>query len=58
VGPLTLADFVGLDVVHASGKTLERELGEAYKLPEILTKLVEEGKLGMKSGEGFYKYQD
>jgi 3-hydroxybutyryl-CoA dehydrogenase len=58
VGPLTLADFVGLDVVHASGKTLERELGETYKPSEILTKLVEEGKLGMKSGEGFYKYQD
>jgi 3-hydroxybutyryl-CoA dehydrogenase len=58
VGPLTLADFVGLDVVHASGKTLERELGETYKPSAILTKLVEEGKLGMKSGEGFYKYQD
>ncbi len=56
IGPLALADFVGLDVVHSSAKTLERELGATYKVPEVLTKLVEEGKLGMKSGEGFYKY--
>ncbi|MHA2250509.1 MAG: 3-hydroxyacyl-CoA dehydrogenase family protein [Candidatus Kariarchaeaceae archaeon] len=56
IGPLALADFVGLDVVHASSKTLEKELGEAYKAPPILSKLVEEGKLGMKTQEGFYKY--
>lgn len=57
VGPLALADFVGLDIVHASAQTMERELGELYKVPEVLTKLVDAGKLGMKSGEGFHKYQ-
>ncbi len=56
-GPLTLADMVGLDVALASQRTMERELGEAYKPANILVKLVEEGKLGIKTGEGFYKYR-
>ena len=57
VGPLTLADFVGLDIALASLNTLEREFGNAYKPSPGLVKLVSEGKLGTKTGEGFYKYQ-
>ena len=56
VGPLKLADFVGLDVALASCRTLERELGEAYTPSPSLVRLVGEGKLGIKTGEGFYKY--
>lgn len=56
VGPLTLADYVGLDVALASCRTLERKFGEAYTPSPSLVRLVEEGKLGLKTGEGFYKY--
>lgn len=57
VGPLALADYVGLDVALASMRTLERELGACYTPSPTLVKLVEEGKLGIKTGEGFYKYK-
>jgi len=56
VGPFTLTDFVGLDVSLASIRTLEREFGDHYTPSPTLVKLVEEGKLGIKTNEGFYKY--
>ena len=56
VGPLTLADAVGLDVALAATKTLEAKFGECYSPPKILVDLVEQGHLGMKSGKGFYEY--
>lgn len=55
-GPFTLADMVGLDVALASMRTLERELGECYKPADLLVEKVDNGKLGMKTGEGFHKY--
>jgi 3-hydroxyacyl-CoA dehydrogenase len=58
MGSLELADFVGLDVSLGTGSTLERELGECYKVPEILKKYVKEGRLGRKTGKGFYAYED
>ena len=58
IGSLELADFVGLDVSLGTGSTLERELGECYKVPEILRKFVKEGRLGQKTGKGFYSYED
>jgi len=58
MGSLELADFVGLDVSLGTGTTLERELGECYKVPEILKKFVKEGRLGRKTGKGFYAYED
>ena len=58
MGSLELADFVGLDVSLGTGSTLERELGECYKVPEILKKFVKEGRLGRKTGKGFYAYED
>jgi len=57
MGPLKLLDFVGLDVALAIGKSLEKESGNAsHGPPGILASMVDEGKLGKKSGEGFFTY--
>lgn len=57
MGPLTLADLVGLDTVLAIGEVLHGAFAEAkYEAPALLRKMVAEGKLGRKSGEGFYTY--
>ena len=57
MGPLALADLVGLDTTKAILETLERELGDArYRPAEILGELVAAGKLGRKSGAGFFDY--
>lgn len=58
MGSLELSDFVGLDVSLGTGTTLERELGECYKVPDILKKFVGEGRIGRKAGKGFYAYED
>jgi 3-hydroxybutyryl-CoA dehydrogenase len=59
MGPLELADLVGLDArlnnlrsIHAA---TERDV---YRAPAILERLVAEGRLGRKSGRGFYDYDD
>lgn len=57
IGPLELADSMGLDEILAWMETLWHELGEArYRPCPLLRKYVREGKLGKKSGEGFFKY--
>ena len=57
VGPLKLTDLVGLDVRLDIARYLHAELGtEQFKPPRILEQLVGQGKLGKKSGEGFYKW--
>jgi 3-hydroxyacyl-CoA dehydrogenase len=57
MGPLALLDFVGLDVSKAIGDALYAENGEAASQPPgMLVELVGEGKLGRKSGAGFYPY--
>jgi 3-hydroxybutyryl-CoA dehydrogenase len=57
MGPLALADLVGLDTTKAILETLERELGDGkYSPSSALVKLVEAGKLGRKTGSGFYDY--
>lgn len=57
MGPLALIDMIGLDIHLAKMETLYGNLkDERYKPPEIIRKMVAEGKLGKKSGEGFYKY--
>jgi 3-hydroxybutyryl-CoA dehydrogenase len=57
MGPLRLTDLVGLDVRLAIAEHLHRELGaETFRPPEILRKMVAEGRLGRKSGRGFYDW--
>ncbi len=55
-GPFTLGDFVGLDIAYHAMSTLYKELGDCFKPPETLKQLVDEGKIGTKAKEGFYKY--
>lgn len=57
MGPLKLTDLVGLDVRLNIAEYLHRELGsEAFRPPEILRRMVSEGKLGKKTGQGFYDW--
>ncbi len=57
MGPLQLADFIGLDVCHSILKVLHDGFGNPKYAPcPLLTNMVTAGKLGVKSGEGFYKY--
>ncbi len=57
MGPLALADLVGLDTTRAILATLHRDLGDARYAPcPLLDDYVAAGKLGRKSGEGFYSY--
>ena len=56
MGPLELTDLVGLDVRLAILDHLHRELGEQFRPPALLRQMVRAGKLGRKSGEGFYRY--
>ncbi len=57
MGPLELADFIGLDTCLAILEILHTELGEKYRPCPLLRKMVAGGKLGRKSGEGFYDYR-
>lgn len=58
MGPLQLADFIGLDVCHAILKVLHDGFGNPKYAPcPLLVNMVTAGKLGVKSGEGFYKYE-
>ncbi len=57
VGPFELGDFIGLDVGRDVISYVHQETGEPYYAPpQILEDLVREGKLGRKTGEGFYEY--
>tara|TARA_E500000178_G_C16992487_1_gene741551 strand:+ start:289 stop:1176 length:888 start_codon:yes stop_codon:yes gene_type:complete len=58
MGPLQLADFIGLDVCQAILQVLYRGFGNSKYAPcPLLVNMVEAGQLGVKSGEGFYQYE-
>lgn len=57
MGPLQMADFIGLDTVLACIKNLESEFGDSkYRPCPMLEEYVKAGNLGQKSGKGFYNY--
>jgi len=56
MGPLQLADFVGLDIVYNTLKVLEKDYGECFRPTPLLEKMVREGNLGRKAKKGFYDY--
>jgi len=57
MGPLKLTDLVGLDIRLNIAEYLHRELGsETFRPPEVLRRMVSEGKLGKKTGQGFYDW--
>jgi 3-hydroxybutyryl-CoA dehydrogenase len=59
MGPLRLTDLVGLDVRLGIAEYLHQTLGQPhFKPPEILRRMVAEGKLGKKTGRGFYDWRD
>jgi 3-hydroxybutyryl-CoA dehydrogenase len=58
MGPLKLTDLVGLDVRLSILEHLQREIGDQFRPPGILRMMVRAGKLGKKTGEGFYVWKD
>ena len=57
MGPLTLADFIGLDTCLAIMRVLHKDMNDdKYRPCPLLEEMVDQGKFGRKSGEGFYKY--
>ncbi len=58
IGPLALADLVGLDIGLAAGEALQEEFGDPkFRPAPLIRQMVRAGKLGRKSGEGFFKYE-
>ncbi len=58
MGPIELTDVVGLDVRLDVLEYLRDELGERFRPPQLLRRKVRAGKLGRKTGEGFYRWSD
>lgn len=58
MGPLKLTDLVGLDVRLSILEHLQRELGEQFRPPALLRTMVRAGRLGKKTGVGFYRWTD
>jgi 3-hydroxybutyryl-CoA dehydrogenase len=57
MGPLELADYVGLDTMLFISDSMTEAMGERFRAPQTLRKLVEAGRLGRKTGQGFYSYR-
>ncbi|BCJ59222.1 3-hydroxyacyl-CoA dehydrogenase family protein [Micromonospora endophytica] len=58
VGPLELTDLVGLDVRLDIARTLQAAYGDRFAPPSLLVEMVAAGRLGKKSGQGFYSWAD
>ncbi|WP_309064716.1 3-hydroxyacyl-CoA dehydrogenase family protein [Microbacterium sp.] len=58
VGPLKTTDIVGLDVRLGIAEELARELGDRFEPPALLRRMVAEGRLGRKTGQGFYEWDE
>lgn len=58
MGPLRLTDLVGLDVRLGIAEYLEAQLGDRFAPPALLRRMVSEGRLGQKSGRGFYDWSE
>ena len=58
MGPLRLTDIIGLDVRLGIAVYLASTLGPRFEPPELLRRMVAEGKLGKKTGVGFYRWRD
>jgi 3-hydroxybutyryl-CoA dehydrogenase len=56
MGPLELTDLVGLDVRLDIADYLAGQLGDRFRPPELLRRMVADGQLGKKSGHGFYRW--
>ena len=58
MGPLTLCDFIGLDVLHAICDSLYEEYKrDEYASPPLMKRMIDAGRLGRKAGRGFYEYE-
>jgi len=57
MGPFTLGDMAGWDIVYHANRTLYENFGTRFKIPTSFEKLVSSGKVGVKVGEGIYKYE-
>lgn len=57
MGPFSLGDMAGWDVVHHANTTLYEAYGTRFTIPPLFHELVKSGKLGVKTGQGIYSYQ-